>query len=622
VLERLAGSLLHFVWQGAAIAIVTAIALRLLRRRSAEWRYAVALGALAAMLVAPFLTFTFYAETGALTLRLLRELNGAARIASAEASPGDVALWTQRIVAVWIVGVVVFLARLVGGWLLSRRLVRSAAAVVTPVMKEALERARAGLNFHGKIRLLTGERIESPVVIGWVRPAILLPASALTGLSADQLLAILSHELAHIRRHDFLVNGIQRAVECVLFYHPAVWWVSGKIRVERERCCDDLAVGVCGDRRIYAQALVALEKARSAEPVLALPTAGIGVKDRVRRILGIQGANRDWQSAAAALVFAAILVGAGMWQPPTLTASAVTPAAPAPPTQTPTATPTSAPAAPLNAILAIATAQNVRPPTASSTAITQPPIASSREAARDRLGMLRVEYSAESFVKQAAEGDTIAIKTFLAAGMNINARNEKRYTALMKAAETGQTETVQSLLAAGANPNLTSNNQNSALMLAASNGDLPTMKVLIAGGADVDLKVGNMSETALIFAAGNGQRDAVTLLLDNKASIEAKGTGRNALIAAACVGEFDVARTLVDRGANVNARASSRLKLLWVVRRSVAMSSSCDSCSTRGPISTRHPSTICRPCVSLWKITQTWIKPWRARCSSSLGGRT
>jgi ankyrin repeat protein/beta-lactamase regulating signal transducer with metallopeptidase domain len=556
VLERLAGSLLHFVWQGAAIAIVTAVALRLLRRRSAEYRYAAALVGLAAMLVAPFVTFTFYAETGALALRLLHGMNGEVRVATPQAMAGDIALWTQRIVGVWMIGVIVFLARLIGGWLLSRRLVRSATAVVTPVMKEALELARAGLNFHGAVRLLCGERIESPIVIGWLRPAILLPVSALTGLSAGQLLAILSHELAHIRRHDFLVNGIQRAVECVLFYHPAVWWVSRRIRVERELCCDDLAVGVCGDRLIYVQALVALEKARSAEPVLALPTAGVGVKDRVRRILGVRSGNRDWQSAAAALVFAMILVGAGMWQPPVLAASAVAPVLPAPQQvlQPPVSTPTSVPAASLNAIIAIATGQNVRPSTAQ---VTQPPIAPSREAARDRLGMLRVEYSADSFVKQAGEGDTIAIKTFLAAGMNINARNEEGSTGLMQAATNGQTETVQSLLAAGANPNLTNKNKSSALMLAAYKGDVPTMKVLIAGGADVNL-VGSNGETALIWAAAYGQRDAAVLLLDNKASIEAKGTGtaRTALIAAACGGHFDAARTLVDRGADANASSS------------------------------------------------------------------
>jgi ankyrin repeat protein/beta-lactamase regulating signal transducer with metallopeptidase domain len=495
----------------------------------------------------------------------LRDVSGAVNFAASEVSAGDVVLWTQRIVAVWMIGVIVFLTRLVGGWLLSRRLLRSAADIITPKMKEALERARAGLSFHRKIRLLCGERIESPIVIGWLRPAILLPASALTGLSADQLLAILSHELAHIRRHDFLVNGLQRAVECVLFYHPAVWWVSGRIRVERERCCDDLAVGVCGDRLIYVQALVALEKARSAEPVLAVPSAGVGVKDRVRRLLGVRGADRDWQSAAAALVFAMILVGAGMWQPPILTASAVTPVLPALPQAlqpAPASAAAATPAAPLNAILAIATAQNVRPPvTAPPSQVTQPPITASREAARDRLGMLRVEYSAESFVKQAAEGDTIAIKTFLAAGMNINARNEKGYTALIKAAEMRQAETVQSLLAAGANPNLTTPDANSALGWAAWNGDLPTMRVLIAGGADVDLTNGVNGETALIFAASQGKRDAVTFLLDNKASIEAKSTTRNALIAAACAAQFETARTLVDRGADVNGRTQSQTAL-------------------------------------------------------------
>jgi ankyrin repeat protein/beta-lactamase regulating signal transducer with metallopeptidase domain len=515
------------------------------------------------MVVAPFVTFAFYAETGALTLRVLGSLNSAATVAS-QASAAGAEVWTQRIVFVWVVGVIVLLTRLAGGWVLSRRLLRSAAATVTPVVVEALERARKGLNFHGKVRLLSGEHIESPVVIGWVRPAILLPLSALTGLSADHLLAILAHELAHIRRHDFLVNGVQRAVECVLFYHPAVWWISSRMRVERERCCDDLAVRVCGDRMVYVRALVALENARAAVPILALPTAGAGVADRVRRILGIRGANRDWQSAVAALMFAAILVSAGLWQP-TLAGPALQPiASTAPQAQQPAVqlaqSPAPASATPLNALLAIATAEGVRAsesaePGQSATAqrVTQPPIASSREAARDKLGMLRVEYSAESFVKQAAEGDTIAIKTFLAAGMNINARNETGYTALMKAAEAGHTETVQSLLAAGANPDLTRSG-GSALSLAASNGDLSTMKVLIAAGAQVELKIPMSQLTALMAAAIAGKPNAVGLLLDNKASIETRAEAwGTSLVAAACQGQFDTARTLVERGANVNA---------------------------------------------------------------------
>lgn len=556
VLERLAGSLLHFVWQGAAIAVVAATALRLMRGKPPEWRYAVAALALFAMFVAPFVTFAFYAETGALTSRLLSSLNAAATAAS-QASSDDVAVWTQRIVFVWGIGVVVFLTRLTGGWLLSRRVLRAATAVVTPIVTDALVQARAGLNFHGKVRLLSGEHIETPIVIGWLRPAILLPASALTGLNADHLLAILAHELAHIRRHDFFVNGLQRAVECVLFYHPAVWWISRRMRIERELCCDDLAVRVCGNRVLYANALVALEDARLAAPMFAMPTAGAGVAVRVRRILGIGGANRDWQSVAALVTFAAILLGAGLWQPPTLVAAspAVTPA--------PLPVPSAPALSPMRALVAIATAESAQPAAqapATTARVTQPVIPASREAARDKLGMLRVEYSAESFVKQAAEGDTIAIKTFLAAGMNINARNEKGYTALMQAASAGQTETAQSLLAAGADPNLIVGvDWISALSAAARNGDVATIRVLIAGGAQVDLKLGPKEDTALMRAAANGHRDAVILLLDNKASIQAGN--ESALVTAACNGKLDVMRTLLDRGADVNAKSNSRTAL-------------------------------------------------------------
>ena len=95
--------------------------------------------------------------------------------------------------------------------------------------------------------------VEVPTVIGWLRPVVLMPASALSGMGPQQLEAILAHELAHIRRHDYLVNLLQTVVETLLFYHPAVWWLSGRIRVERENCCDDLAVSLCGDPYAYAE---------------------------------------------------------------------------------------------------------------------------------------------------------------------------------------------------------------------------------------------------------------------------------------------------------------------------------------------------------------------------------
>jgi len=105
------------------------------------------------------------------------------------------------------------------------------------------------------VRLLISALVQVPTVIGWLRPVVLVPVGALSGLPAEYLEALLLHELAHVRRHDYLVNILQSVAEALLFYHPAVWWVSGHIRAERELCCDDVAVAVSGDALTYARAL-------------------------------------------------------------------------------------------------------------------------------------------------------------------------------------------------------------------------------------------------------------------------------------------------------------------------------------------------------------------------------
>jgi len=141
---------------------------------------------------------------------------------------------------------------------------------------------------------------------------VLVPASTLAGLSPQQLEAILAHELAHVRRHDYLANLLQTAVETLLFYHPAVWWVSAQIRRERENCCDDLAVAVCGDRLGYARALVDLEGLRIEAPRLALAASGGSLTDRIRRLVGVPGrpSRRPW--AAGLLALALLPAGAAV----------------------------------------------------------------------------------------------------------------------------------------------------------------------------------------------------------------------------------------------------------------------------------------------------------------------
>src|SRR5207253_10299038 len=127
--------------------------------------------------------------------------------------------------------------------------------------------------------------VRVPAVVGWLRPVILLPASALTGLTPQQLDVLLAHELAHVRRYDYLVNLVLSVIEMLLFYHPAVWWVSRRVREEREHCCDDMAVPACGDAHFYATALLGMERLRSPLPTLSMAAAGGSLVARVRRLM-------------------------------------------------------------------------------------------------------------------------------------------------------------------------------------------------------------------------------------------------------------------------------------------------------------------------------------------------
>ena len=174
----------------------------------------------------------------------------------------------------------------------------------------------AGLAAHLRISrpvaLLESCFIDTPVLIGYLRPVILLPIGCLTGLSVTQVECILLHELAHVARHDYLVNLIQSMAEGLLFYHPAVWWVSRAVRAERENCCDDRVVELMGDARAYAATLAALEERRALVPDAALAATGGNLMKRIRRLTveprGSQTSVAPAFSAALVLViFAAAL---------------------------------------------------------------------------------------------------------------------------------------------------------------------------------------------------------------------------------------------------------------------------------------------------------------------------
>ncbi len=140
-----------------------------------------------------------------------------------------------------------------------------------------------------------------------------MPVAAVAGLDQEALQALLAHELAHIRRHDYLVNLFQTVADTLLFYHPAVWWVSNQIRIERENCCDDIAAEICGDRLTYARTLVNLEQTRAGSAAFALSAGGGSLMHRIQRLLQGSGTverrGAAWPSALAGLSILVCLLG-------------------------------------------------------------------------------------------------------------------------------------------------------------------------------------------------------------------------------------------------------------------------------------------------------------------------
>jgi hypothetical protein len=182
------------------------------------------------------------------------------------------------------------------GLLHVRRLQRHGVSPLPASLRKAAKRLAHRLGIKQTVEFMQSTLVEAPIVAGYLRPYVLLPVAVVMGLSIAEIELIITHELAHIRRHDYLINLIQTAIETLLFFHPAVWWVSGCIRKERENCCDDLAVKVCGDRVAYARTLARLEEERHVMPVTIMAVSGGSLIERIRRLIGHTTAVRTPRS--------------------------------------------------------------------------------------------------------------------------------------------------------------------------------------------------------------------------------------------------------------------------------------------------------------------------------------
>lgn len=347
LVEQLGWMLIHSLWQFAILAWLAGITVRLLGRRSAALRYGILVIAMAILVMAPVATWlrpypvpspiSAASVTGptaksasivtvssvpkpprvANDPNMLHDLpdgntamipnsqsgdlpesesqSSDLRSMAATKHPGVLAWfervktglrpWLAWIVAAWGLGVIVCALRPLLGWYTLRRLRRIGVSAVSEEVLTTLRRLSARLGLRRTVSVMYSTLAQAPVVVGYLKPIVLLPASLMTHIPAAQLEAILAHELAHVRRHDFIVNLLQTLIETLFFYHPAVWWLSSQIRMEREHCCDDLVVQLLGNRVEYGRALLAVAELPGGRTLLAPGATDGSLLSRIRRIV-------------------------------------------------------------------------------------------------------------------------------------------------------------------------------------------------------------------------------------------------------------------------------------------------------------------------------------------------
>jgi hypothetical protein len=344
---RLLYVLLHTLWQGALLALALWLALRALPARRTELRYGLALASLAGLLIAGLVTWSVLdlavpgkGKVLSPSAALVADSPGAnlasaSRPAPAIAAPGQAEPfgppaytqpatsppWVAWGAMIWLLGCVVMACRLLLQWVDLQRVPGRCRPVREALVQETATRLGLMMHLKRQIGILTGDHIASPSVFGVVRPMLLLPPALLAGIPVEQLEAIIAHELGHIRRHDYLVNLVQQLVESLLFFNPAVWWVNRQIRIEREACCDRLAVEVTGKPNAYAWSLARWVEQRQAPTPALAPAFGAprnpgGPLDRLKRLLLAEYrpvVRLPWYSLTSVLVVSGILL-AGLWQ--------------------------------------------------------------------------------------------------------------------------------------------------------------------------------------------------------------------------------------------------------------------------------------------------------------------
>lgn len=297
-IQALGWTMIHSLWQGFAVAIFMGIVMIGLQKKSSKVRHEFAFFSLFLIFIISLSTFIYLYDSAiegaalGTTITIITEGGFILENATVVQSffQKSIEYFNEHlplIVTLWLIGMVFFLLRLLGGLAFVQKLKTQQQQALPSEWQIVFEKIHAKFPMKKTVRIVESALAKTPMVVGYLKPVILFPLGAVNQLTQQEVEAVLAHELAHIYRNDYLLNIIQSFIEIIFYYHPAVWWISANIRTERENCCDDIAVKICGSSLTYVKALVTLEEIQPA-PNLAMSFSS-GSKNqllnRVKRIL-------------------------------------------------------------------------------------------------------------------------------------------------------------------------------------------------------------------------------------------------------------------------------------------------------------------------------------------------
>ncbi len=305
-------TIIHSLWQASLIALLMSVIHRIASSKNAIFKYGVAVISMAAVFVVSALTFAYYYSSPSTTIEALGTV-GLAQLQIGEVNNGSTfsniqAFFVQnmdQINMIWAIGVILFLVRFVFSYLYTKYLRSTAIFSKSRELEQALATIKKNLLIDKTIKIAESAKINVPIVVGHIKPLILFPIGIVNMLSTEEVEAIITHELAHIKRYDYLTNILLTLIEILFYFHPAVWWISANVKAERENCCDDFALSQDIDKVVYAKALVKLEEMKSfSAPALAMPFSSKKHQliNRIKRIMNMPQTQNDIKEKSIATI--------------------------------------------------------------------------------------------------------------------------------------------------------------------------------------------------------------------------------------------------------------------------------------------------------------------------------